>query len=193
MSSTSEHRVTLVAKDGVSAAFTKVGQSARTAATSIDQAGKSATAGAGSFGAMAGRATELGAALGTVVGVASRLGAQAETQRRQINAIEVAYGSAASQVLKYTDALQNSTTFSNEDARQAALIAATLAQNYGLTTAEIEQLINASGRLRSRHHSASCCASRSGPRRLNRAVRESKVPCPIRTSHNGSDVCCCPD
>ena len=151
MSSTSEHRVTLVAKDGVSAAFTKVGQSAKTAATSIDQAGKSASASAGSFGAMAGRATELGAALGTVVGVASRLGAQAETQRRQINAIEAAYGSAASQVLKYTDALQGSTTFSNEDARQAALIAATLAQNYGLTTAEIEQLINASANLAAIH------------------------------------------
>lgn len=151
MSSTSEHRVTLVAKDGVSVVFTKVGQSAKTAAASIDQAGKSANTSADSFRRLGTSATETGAALGTVIGIVAKLGGQAETQRRQVNALDAAYGSAASQVLKYTDAIQRSTTFSNEDARQAALIAATLAQNYGFTADEVETLISVSADLAAIH------------------------------------------
>jgi hypothetical protein len=168
--------ITITAKDGASQTFRTVGTSAqsmgnsiRTAATnaggslqkvsadsskaaqSFDKLEAEAKGAAQGMSSLEDRATKIGAALGTTVAALSRFGASAENQRRQVDGIRKAYGSAADQILDFTESIQQSTKFSNEEARQAAQIAATLAQNYGFTADEVEKLIEVSADLASVH------------------------------------------
>jgi hypothetical protein len=139
------------AATGAGGSLKQVGAAAKEAGSAIDAAGDKAAQAATDFDKLEDRATKVGAALGTAVAALSKLGASAENQRRQVSGIEKAYGDAADQILDFTDAIQSSTKFSNEDAREAAQIAATLAQNYGFTAEEIEQLITVSADLATIH------------------------------------------
>lgn len=111
----------------------KTASSAKSAATGVSDLGTKATA--------------TGAALGSMVAGLGKLGNAAVSQQTSIDGLTRAYGDAVDEILRFTDAIQASTKFSNEDAREAARIAATLAQNYGFTTGEIEKLISASADL----------------------------------------------
>jgi hypothetical protein len=162
MSSQKTIGVQIVAKDQASKQFLDLAKTMRTAAAQMEQIGtsgsaamtrveKSTRAASSSLDEFEKRAVSAGAAIGTTVGVLSKLGAAAETQRRQVAGIGAAYGDASAQILRFTDSIQQSTRFSNEDARQAAQIAATLAQNYGFTAAEVEKLIRVSADLAAVH------------------------------------------
>lgn len=139
------------AASGAGASLSKVSAEATKADAALDKVGDSAKQAASGLDSIDKRATKVGAALGTAVATLSRFGAQAENQRRQVQGIEKAYGSAADQILEFTESVQDSTKFSNEDAREAAQIAATLAQNYGFTADEVEKLITVSGDLATVH------------------------------------------
>jgi hypothetical protein len=162
--------VTIKGTDGLSKTFVAIGKNATTSASQIEQAGRRMTSGlagvdknmvkveqstkradASLKGFVATARTMdsaiAGAAIGAAVSGIAKLGAAAETQRRQIAGLQAQYGDAADEIIRFTNAMQGQTTFSNEDARQAASIAATLAQNYGFTAAEIQKLITVSGDL----------------------------------------------
>lgn len=119
------------------------------AAGNLNKTGAAAEKAGSGVKSLGDKATATGAALGTLVAGLAKVGAAAETQRRQIDGIQKAYGEAADEMLEFADAVQASTKFSNEDAREAAQIAATLAQNYGFTTEEVQKLIDVSADLAS--------------------------------------------
>lgn len=139
--------VAIKATDGASQTFLAVGRNAQTAAVAIEGTGASSRAAAADFDRLEKRAVAAGVALGTVVGAVSRLGAANEDQRRQIDGIERAYGSASRQVLAYAESVQDSTRFSNDAARASLQTTATLVRGYSLTTAQVEQLISRSADL----------------------------------------------
>lgn len=135
------------AADGAGGSLTKIGSESNKAAQGLNKLESEAKGAASAMGDLESKATKVGAALGTGLAALSRLGGQAETQRRQVDGLQRAYGDATDEILDFTEAIQRSTKFSNEDAREAAQIAATLAQNYGFTTDEIEKLIAVSADL----------------------------------------------
>jgi hypothetical protein len=178
MSSQKTVTVAINAKDGASKVFLALGKNAQTAAGQLNNIGKtaatdlgkvetSAKGAASSLDVLADRSVKVGAALGGAVAVLAKLGAQAEEQRRQVAGIGAAYGDASGEILRFTDAIQGSTRFSNEDARAAAQTAATLAQNYGFTAAEVEKLISVSADLATVHGTTLADATQ----RLSAAMR----------------------
>lgn len=136
---------------GASTSLNKVATDAGKADQALDKLGASAEDAATGMDKLSDTATKVGAALGTGIAAISKFGAQAENQRRQVDGIRKAYGDAADQILDFTNAIQSSTKFSNEDAREAAQIAATLAQNYGFTADEVQKLITVSADLATIH------------------------------------------
>ena len=136
--------ITLTARDGASQTFKTVGRSAEQMGTSVDQAGQKSTR---SFAGMQKGALAVGAGIGTLAGAISIAGKASLDQEQSIRALERSYGDASAQIVDFTNAIQDNTTFSNESAREAASTAASLARNYGFTADEIEQLITISADL----------------------------------------------
>src|SRR5690606_28856827 len=85
--------------------------------------------------------TALGAAAGTIVGGFAKVGQAAETQRRQIAALEKSYGTAGQAAADFARDLSSSTRFSLEDTQEAMRIMATLYNNYGVSLDQIQTLM----------------------------------------------------
>lgn len=83
----------------------------------------------------------IGGAMGAATLLAGRFGDAATSQARQVDALNRVYGTSSAEILKMTEAIQKNTNFSNDQARSAALITATLTNSYGLQTSSVEQLI----------------------------------------------------
>ena len=113
-------------------------------ATHADQALVSSTSRMEEFRA---EATKIGTAIGTLIGVSSLLGQSYTSQEQQIAALDRSYGSASEQMQRFAEMVQQTTTASNDQAREAELIAATLARNYGFTASEVQKVITVSADL----------------------------------------------
>jgi hypothetical protein len=178
--------ITITAKDGTSAVFSKIASAARSMSSAVASSGKSGAGGlkelgsagttaaaalskeaaeaskastatqklsssakqaSGSMDSLADKSTKVGAALGSTVAILAKLGQASVQQQQSIKGIERAYGDAADGVLEFTERLQDSTAFSNEQGRQAAQIAQTLVKNYGMSVEATEELISRSADL----------------------------------------------
>lgn len=152
--------VTVTAKDGATKVFQAVSSSAQKMGSDVEGAGKKGAAGVEQMGkaaeSSAGRMKSLaaeGAAIGAVFGVvaagAAKAGAAYQNQQRQIQVIGKLYGDQADEILKFSDAMQQSTRFSDDAARQSAQIFATLRNNYDVSQADIQRLMSISADLAS--------------------------------------------
>lgn len=132
-----KHVIQLTAKDQASPVFQKVGKSA-------EDAGKKAEKATKDWG---NAATATGAAIGTLVGVTSALGQAHQSESAQLRALSRAYGDTADDIDAMAQKYQSLGIASDDSVRIAALGAQSLAKNYGLTTEEIQQLIERSADL----------------------------------------------
>lgn len=92
-------------------------------------------------------AAAAGAAIGTLAGAASAAGQAHLKETNQLLALERAYGDSADQIDDLAQSYQDMGIASDDAVRIAALGAQSLAKNYGLTTDEIEALIDRSADL----------------------------------------------
>jgi len=169
-------KITLSAQDNASNAFEALAKAAEAAAAALKDAEKS---GSGSFSKVADEAEEaaggmakisdagdgvirtfegiddsivkLGAGLNTVGNTLDMLGGKYLEQQRQITALNYLYGDASAEFQRYADQIQNTTLFSDDQARQAESYFATLRTNYGVTEDQIKRLIDVSADLAQIH------------------------------------------
>jgi hypothetical protein len=164
--------VLITAKDNLSPVLAKAGASGTKMGDQLSRSSKTASAGLRDLGTSAkatdadlGRleaeasktgssldkakagATAFGAALGLLTSVAAKAGQASVQQAQQIRALDKAYGDGSQSMQDFAKHIQETTTFSDEQARQAEITASTLARNYGLTTEQIQGLITASADL----------------------------------------------
>jgi hypothetical protein len=165
-------RFTVTAKDDASDDFQRIGKAAQSMGQQVQNAGKASASGLTPVGPAAKNAqkaladvetqakktaassddikkkwTEAGAAAGTLVAGLALVGRAYVEQERQIDGLERAYGDASKQLIEFAEEIQQTTVYSNDAARAATLSAASLAQNYGLTADQIENVVKASADL----------------------------------------------
>jgi hypothetical protein len=138
------HSVELRARDNLSPALRQAGGEAQKLGRDLEQAGER---GSRSFDRLKGSAGAFGAAAGTVVSGLSLAGQAAYETERQTEALSRQYGASAEEMRRFADEIQRTTNFSNDQARNAELTAATLARAYGLTADQIQTLIQRSADL----------------------------------------------
>ena len=145
-------QVRIIASDGSSAVFQKIGASAnqmgdqieragKDGATGLDQMGQSAQKNSTILGQLRDNATEVGAAIGAVVSVLSLLGSNSRNAELQVDAINRAYEDQADIILDLTEKVQDYSRFSNDAAREAALTFQTLTDNYGVSIQQLDELM----------------------------------------------------
>ncbi|MCC6315808.1 MAG: hypothetical protein IT337_17560 [Thermomicrobiales bacterium] len=130
--------IRVIATDQASPVFRTIGQNAAQATNTIDQGNQRA---ARSYEDLERRAVAVGAAIGTLALGMAAAGQAAAEQEQQVRGIEVAYGDAADELLKFAEHMQDVTNFSNDAARQAELTAATITQQYGIATDQVDDLV----------------------------------------------------
>jgi hypothetical protein len=118
-----------------------MGKEAADAAKEADKLATSTDKSASALSSHKDAARDVGAAIGVAASALALMGDAAVQQERQVNALRKVYGDAADEIIDFTEAIQDNTNFSNEQARAAAQNAATLATNYGFTTEQITGLI----------------------------------------------------
>lgn len=147
--------IELRAKDGATTTFRAVGRAAADMGRDVDRAGDQAARGMDDAGRSArslkDRFDGIGTAAGALVGGMALLGRNALDREREIDGLQRAYGDAADQIIDATEAIQDHTNFSNDAARQAAILGASLVQNYQLGTDQIEELLRVSADLATIH------------------------------------------
>lgn len=136
--------VTIVGSNGVSRIFTEVTRDAQKMGDSVEQSAQKSGRSLDDFKE---RALAIGAAFGTLIGVSSALGQAYNSQEQQIAALDRAYGASAASMKAFAEHIQDTTTFSNDAARQAELTAATLVRNYGFTADEVQRVLTVSADL----------------------------------------------
>jgi len=142
------HTVELRAKDSISPTMEKIGQNAAKASKATEKAWADAgQASKRSAEEMRRSAAAIGAGLGTVVAGVSLAGRAFVAQEQQIRGLDRSYGEASRSMQEFSEEIQRTTTFSNDQARQSELTAATLVRNYGFTTQEIKKLLTISADL----------------------------------------------
>ena len=169
-------KITISAQDNASKAFEALAKAAESAAASLEDAEKSGSKGfeqaakgaekaAGSmakisdagdgvirtFDGVEESIVKLGAGLSTVGNTLDQLGGKYLEQQRQITALNYLYGDASSEFQRFADQIQNTTLFSDDQARQAESYFATLRTNYGVTEDQIKRLISVSADLAQIH------------------------------------------
>ncbi len=153
-------RITLV--DGASEGLRKIGKAATQAANEMDKAGKKGSKSLDDIDQKAKKADQqmrtfertslaVGAALGATALAVIKVSAAYQNQERQLAALNRLYGDSGKQMIAYAETIQNTTKFSNDAARDSAIVLNTLVQNYGLATGQIEQLISRSTDLAQLH------------------------------------------
>jgi hypothetical protein len=85
--------------------------------------------------------TKLGAGAGSAVAGIAKLGSAYVNQERQLDSLRRQYGDAGSEIIDFTEHLQDSTRYSNDAARDAASLAAVLTTQYKLSTQQVEDLL----------------------------------------------------
>jgi len=150
--------VEITGKDGVSKVFTAISQSATKAGDAVEAAGKDGAKGLNEIGKAAtenaskmdrlkGEATAVGTVLGTLFAASSKAGEAFRDQQRQVDGITRLYGDQADAILEMSERIQDFTRYSNDAAREGALIASSLSTNYGLTADQISILVERSADL----------------------------------------------
>ncbi|MGB3305498.1 MAG: hypothetical protein WBA63_04875 [Thermomicrobiales bacterium] len=157
-----ELKIKITAEDGASKTFKTISSSATTMGDALEKAGaegtkgldqldKAAASNAKSMERAKAEATAIGAVLGTLAAVTMKAGQANRDQERSIATIGKLYGDAAQEMLAYSERIQDTTRYSNDAARQAEIIFATLSNNYGVTTAQLDTLLTRTTDLAAAH------------------------------------------
>ena len=136
--------VEIVARDGASPEFRRIGQVSRQMGAQIGQAGETSRT------AMARLLETMKQGTIDTAVLRQSFNAFAQAARasdRELRALDRTYGATADALRDYADELQRTTTYSSEQAVEAANTFGTLARNYGLTADQIEGLIRVSADL----------------------------------------------
>lgn len=144
--------VIITGQDGVSKTFLAVSRGAEQAGTSVEQAGKRGAQGMKELGREAqdsarkmddikAAATAVGAVFGVLATGAIKAGAAYKDQRLDIQSLEAQYGTAAEQIIDFTEVMQDSLNTSNDAARDVALTYATLYRNFDIGETQIQDLM----------------------------------------------------
>lgn len=150
--------ITLTAKDGISKTFKSVGdagkrmgdelaRSADQAEKELEQLGDTAEQTGRSMRDMTSEARNLGLGIGVLVSGMALAGKSYRDQEIALDALRRGYGDTADEMIAFTDQLQATTNYSNDQAVASANIARTLALNYGFTFQEIQQVLQISADL----------------------------------------------
>ena len=150
--------VQITAQDGVTKVFKAISNGAQDAGKSVENAGKQGAKGMNELGKSAednarrmdrlkAEATAIGAAIGVLGAGIIKAGDAYRDQRLQLEALNRMYGEAADQIIAYSEAIQDTTRYSNDAARQSLAIFGTLNQNYGLSIEQLNQLLSRSADL----------------------------------------------
>jgi len=129
------------AGDGASGGLNEVDKSARAAAGGMMQLSSAGDGTIRSLEGVTGEISKMGAGLQSVGAALDAFGQSSIDQQRQIDALTRMYGDAAQEMIDFADQIQNTTLFSNDQARQAEIYFGTLKENYGLTIDQIKELM----------------------------------------------------
>jgi len=154
--------IRITAVDAASGVLKKIGQAATQAANEMEKASKKADKSLDQIDKKAKQTDKemrtfertslaVGAALGTTAMAIINVSAAYQRQERQLAALNRLYGESGQQMIAYAETIQNTTKFSNDAARDSAIVLNTLVDNYGLATGQIEQLISRSTDLAQLH------------------------------------------
>lgn len=138
--------IKISATDTASPTFKRIASEAKSMGAQVDASGKQASA---SLDKVKASGLAVGVAAGAMVGGISLAGAAFVSQEQQIRGLNRAYGESSESIQKFAKELQQTTTYSDDAARQSAQIAATLTRSYGLTADQIELLISTTADLAS--------------------------------------------
>lgn len=154
--------VRIMGKDDLTPILKRIADSSEKTAAALKKAGAEGGKGMDEIGKKARSAdTQLrtfertslavGAAAGALALGVIRVSAAYQQQERQLAAISRLYGEAGDEVIRYAETIQATTKFSNDAARDSAVVLNTLVTNYGLATDQVEQLISRSADLAQLH------------------------------------------
>lgn len=136
--------IQITAQDGATGAFKTIGSSAQQMGQQVEKAGGT------SVSAMSRLTTAMKQAsvgIGLLSASYVKFAQSAVDNERAMRTLDRTYGEAADSLRAYADELQRTTTFSSEQAVEAANLFGTLSRNYGLTSDQIERLITVSADL----------------------------------------------
>lgn len=144
--------VQITAKDGATQVFKAVASNAQNVGEAVENAGKQGKKGMDDLGRSAeenadrmsrlrAEATAIGAVFGVVASAAIKAGAAYKDQRLDVQSLQDQYGTAADEILNFTEVMQDSLNTSNDAARDVALTFATLFRNYEMTETQIQSLM----------------------------------------------------
>src|SRR5690606_718983 len=144
--------VQITAKDGATQVFKAVASNAQNVGEAVENAGKQGKKGMDDLGRSAeenadrmsrlrAEATAIGAVFGVVASAAIKAGAAYKDQRLDVQSLQDQYGTAADEILNFTEGMQDSLNTSNDAARDVALTFATLFRNYEMTETQIQSLM----------------------------------------------------
>lgn len=146
--------VQITATDGASTVFQQVASGAEKLDQSLDRVGdgfqdlaKDSQATTRSLRDLDVSYRDIGASLGILATGVALAGRSFRDQEVALRTLERGYGDAAEQLIAFSEAIQDNTNFSNDQAIAAANTFRTLADNYGFTTAQIQELISISADL----------------------------------------------
>lgn len=171
-----ELKITISAQDNASQVFRKIATEAERVADNLEKAGKDSgkgfdevsrgaekaeqsiaqlsETGSGFIRVMdgfSGQVSTTGAGLQSVGSAIDQLGQSSLNAQRQTMALQQLYGDAAAEYQQFADTIQNTTIFSDDQARQAEIYFATLKTNYGVTEEQIRRLVQVSADLATIH------------------------------------------
>lgn len=144
MSQSTELMIDINVQDGASAQFKKIGQAAQQMGQQAEQAGGRA---GGAFARLQEATRQNALGLGLLSGSFGLFARATRDAERNLMTLDRTYGDTADSLRDFGDELQRTTTFSSEQAVEAANVFGTLQRNYGLTADEIQNLIQVSADL----------------------------------------------
>lgn len=150
--------ITLTAKDGVSKTFQQVARAgedmnqalkraAQDASRGMEDLGESAQSAQRPMADLKRSAQDVGLGLGVLVAGMALAGQSFRDQEIALESMRRGYGDAATEMEQFAQQIQDTTNYSNDAAVASENIFRTLAQNYGFTADEIQQLITISADL----------------------------------------------
>ncbi|MGB3328448.1 MAG: hypothetical protein WBA46_05795 [Thermomicrobiales bacterium] len=131
--------------------FEEVSRGAETAEKSIAQLSETGSGFIRVMDGFSGSISTIGAGLQSLGFALDGLGQSSLEQQRQIMALDQLYGEASQRYQDFARTIQETTIFSDDQARQAEIYFATLRNNYGVTEEQIQRLVQVSADLATIH------------------------------------------
>jgi hypothetical protein len=136
--------IQITAQDGASGTFKAIGTGAQQMGQQVEKAGGTSTS---AMSRLMATMKQASVGIGLLSASYVKFSQSAVDNERAMRTLDRTYGETADSLRAYADELQRTTTFSSEQAVEAANLFGTLSRNYGLTSDQIERLITVSADL----------------------------------------------